>query len=330
MNEVIVRTPHMIATEIYSIKSQAQNVILLSSVEIGKRLIEAKGMLSHGEWGDWLKNSVNYSQRTATNLMGIYKEYGESGKLASALANLNYTQAVALLGVPADDREAFIEENDVEGMSTRELQAAIKELNALKKQQETSADMINTLAAERNKLIEERSQLEQNVSTGTRVIKEHQKTIKQLQNDLESTRKRSAEEVDRLSKSLQDARQSDESIERIEQLEIELIQAKNQLREATERANAPVTLEPVVVEKVPEEIERELRELREKVQQAAAPAGGGSEALVKYKLHFDSVVSGFNSLIGTLEEFEDPESRQKYKTAAAKLLGKMQEQLGVG
>lgn len=49
------RTPVVIAAEINTIKSQTTNVVLAGSIEIGRRLKEAKDMLPHGEWGRWLE-----------------------------------------------------------------------------------------------------------------------------------------------------------------------------------------------------------------------------------------------------------------------------------
>ena len=128
------RTPQLIAVEINSIKEQTRKMVLFNSIEIGRRLTEAKIMIEHGEWGEWLEKYVDYSQRTASNLMRIFVEYGSSqislfcdNAKSQALANLNYTQAVALMGIPQEDREAFIQERDIDGMSTRELQAAIKD-----------------------------------------------------------------------------------------------------------------------------------------------------------------------------------------------------------
>lgn len=144
MNE-IVRTPSIIASEIYSIKGQTRNVILLSSVEIGKRLVEAKEMLSHGEWGHWLQESVEYSQSTANNLMAIYREFGSDEGKIPMLGNISYTKAIALLGVPADEREDFVKENDVENMSARELQKVIKEKQKLEKEHEKLAKNIEKL-----------------------------------------------------------------------------------------------------------------------------------------------------------------------------------------
>lgn len=134
--EPLKRTPDLIADEINDIKDKTRKLVLNNSIEIGRRLIEAKSLLEHGEWGEWLKKSVEYSQRTANNLMKIFEEYGSnqitflSNNINSqALANLSYTQAVALLGIPSVEREEFIKENDVEVMSTRELQKVIKERN---------------------------------------------------------------------------------------------------------------------------------------------------------------------------------------------------------
>src|SRR5699024_12724772 len=102
MNEMTVeRSQETIATEINSIKEQTQKMLLHNSIEIGKRLVEAKEILPHGEWGSWLEGAVDYSQSTANNLMKIYEEYGD-GQAAlfggnadsEAVASLPYTKAL--------------------------------------------------------------------------------------------------------------------------------------------------------------------------------------------------------------------------------------------
>lgn len=136
-----VRTAETIATEINTIKRQTQKIMLASSIEIGKRLTEAKELVDHGQWGKWLQENVNYSERTAQNLMRVYDQYGEKfgmtemdSLFASGTQNvfeeLSYTQALALLSLPTEEeREHFVEEHDVSSMSTRELQDAIKAKN---------------------------------------------------------------------------------------------------------------------------------------------------------------------------------------------------------
>jgi len=78
MSDMITeRTPFVIAAEINTIKYQTEKILLAGAVEIGRRLTEAKALLPHGEWSKWLEDQVNFTQRTAQNLMRIYEEYGD-------------------------------------------------------------------------------------------------------------------------------------------------------------------------------------------------------------------------------------------------------------
>ena len=138
MNELGVRTIDTIAAEINGIKEQVRATVVSGAIEIGRRLKEAKSLVPYGEWGAWLERSVDYSERTAQNMMRIADEYGKTDP--QALADLSVTQAVLLLGVPAEERGAFLAENDVPSMSTRELQAQIEALREEKKKMQLTID----------------------------------------------------------------------------------------------------------------------------------------------------------------------------------------------
>ena len=92
--------------------------------------VPAKALLKFGEWGKWLEESVDFSQSRANKLMRIFKEYG-SGQPTSSNSdpdpNLNYSQAVLLLGIPKEERAQFIIDMDVEGMTKQELRQAVNE-----------------------------------------------------------------------------------------------------------------------------------------------------------------------------------------------------------
>lgn len=127
------RTPHIIAQEINNLVQESRRILLINAIEIGRRLLEAKEMLNHGEWLNWLKESVHYSKSTAENLMNLYKEYGpkllsstDDNPNSQALGNLTYTQAVLLLRLPEEEREEFILKNNVANMTYRQLNQAIK------------------------------------------------------------------------------------------------------------------------------------------------------------------------------------------------------------
>ena len=122
-----VRTVEVVTLEIRTLQRQAQQVVLGYAIEIGRRLEEVKAMLPHGRWGDYLKNEVAYSQSTAQNFMRSQQSLFGGVANSQALGNLTYTKALQLLAIPdAEDRERFAIENDVEHMSVRELNEALK------------------------------------------------------------------------------------------------------------------------------------------------------------------------------------------------------------
>ena len=138
MNELVEKkSPAVLAAEIRALTASMLSTI----IEIGRRMCQAKEMLPHGEFLAWVKEETGYSQSTANNFMRLFQEYGAAqGCLFGAevnsqtFGNLPYSKALALLAVPAEEREEFARENHVEDMSTRELKQAIKERDELRRQ----------------------------------------------------------------------------------------------------------------------------------------------------------------------------------------------------
>ncbi len=200
MNDIInaestvqeIRTAENIAIEINTIKKQTQKVMLSASIEIGRRLSEAKSLVPHGAWGDWLEQNVNYSERTAQNLIKIYDQYSDKGMDAifgndlDAFAELSYTQAVALLALPTvDERKEFVETHDMETMSTRELQEAIK---AQKAAEDEAAQLKEKLKAEKEKsrkLKDEAAIQNGNLRETQKRLQEKTEEAEQLRQDLD-------------------------------------------------------------------------------------------------------------------------------------------------
>ena len=147
--EVNVRDLRTVENEISVLVRQAKNLTVAYAIEIGRRLHEAKSLLDHGEWGKWLAEKTEFSQRTANNLMKLCEEYADRqitllGAVpnSQAIANLTLTKAIRLLALPEEEREAFVEEHDVDAMTTRELETAIAEKkNAEKHAEELAAEI---------------------------------------------------------------------------------------------------------------------------------------------------------------------------------------------
>lgn len=135
----VVRTVDVIAAEINALTA----TMLTNVIEIGRRMVEAKEMLPHGQFGPWLKANTPYSTSTANNYMRLFEAYGSPQNSlfgaeinSQTFGNLNYSKALALLEIPDEEREAFVKENDVEAMSTRELQKVIKERDEARRERD--------------------------------------------------------------------------------------------------------------------------------------------------------------------------------------------------
>lgn len=106
-----------------------------SVVFIGRALIEAKSQLSHGEWGRWLAERVEFSASSAENYMRIAREFEGD----SALLSLPYSKVLALLPVPREEREAFAKENSVEDKSVAQIRQLIRERDEARRKAQADA-----------------------------------------------------------------------------------------------------------------------------------------------------------------------------------------------
>lgn len=218
INDIPARTPELIAAEIAMIKEQAKKYLLVSAIEIGRRLIEAKEKIPYGEFGSWLENAVQYTERTAYNLMRLAEEYGpalygtsDSGTAlgvsakTGTFAKLGYTQAIILLGLPAEERAEFIAQFDLENMAVRELQQsvddrklALSEKEALQKENHEQKNTISQLATERDQANKEASDRQQSLWREQENVTKLQRKLDQLEN--ESAAAQRIAEIERESK----------------------------------------------------------------------------------------------------------------------------------
>lgn len=143
--------------EILILKDQtAQNII-----EIGRRLIEVKERLEHGEYLKWLKEKVDFTERTAQRFVKVATVFSNT----TPVSHLGTRKLLALAGLDEEDRQEVMKENKVEDMTTRELERVVKEKKKIKKQLEEEQELSNELQEE---------------------IKEKEKQIKTLQNEIEN------------------------------------------------------------------------------------------------------------------------------------------------
>ena len=138
MNEIV--SLDQLALEIRYYSQQTA----LSIIEVGKRLIEAKKQVAHGEWENWLKGKVNFTRETASRFMKCAERYSN----VTSISLLNPTQMITLLSLPESETEIFIEQkkaegNPVEDMTVKTLREEIKEWKSKAEQAKNEAFAAN-------------------------------------------------------------------------------------------------------------------------------------------------------------------------------------------
>jgi hypothetical protein len=135
MNELV--SLNQIVSEIKFFENQA----VVSYWEIGKRLSQAKEQVKHGEWLDWVNKNLGYSERTTQQLIKI----SESFSNPNTLSDFSFSKVLALTSIKdEEERQDFIDKHEVEDMTTRQLQAEIKEYKESLKAKEEEFDIVNS------------------------------------------------------------------------------------------------------------------------------------------------------------------------------------------
>lgn len=317
----IVKDYNVLATEINVIKAQTNKILLASAIEIGKRLEAAKKLVGHGNWGTWLETEVSYSSKTASNLIRIYKEYGEKTgeiEIGKQYSDLGFSQAIALLQLDFNDRESFIEMHDPNQMSVREFEEAIREKKII---EEEKADLEKRLSELEDKDSEHAETLKTKIRQITEyeeMLREKNQDIKELKALLEekdTNEEADPEVIDMLQEDIK-AKEAD-----IKAKATEIKELKKKLKEKPKEIQVEVEKE---VEVIPENLQVEMDSLKSELEKTMQKLNS-SEGASKFKANFEVLKNVVGNMINTLEEVkaENPEEHTRYKTAFNNMLDKL-------
>jgi len=176
MEDTIVKDLKTLEFEIVQLKGQtAQNII-----EIGKRLIEAKNQVQHGQWLEWLRTKVSFSQQTANNFMRVAEEFPNY----QTLGNLAQSKIFALIDAPKEVRDELINNPNINDLSARELKEEIKKYKEENsKLKESNQVLLEDLDSAQRQAAEHPQVIEKEVIKEVEVIKQV------LPNDYEQLKK---------------------------------------------------------------------------------------------------------------------------------------------
>lgn len=287
-----VRDIEVITSELLEAKRVGGEAILT----VGQRLIEAKAVLSHGEWLPWLGERAEFSERTANRFMRLAREWSNP----TALSDLGATKALTLLALPTEERDEFIsavhvvdgKERTVIDMSTRELETAIRERDEAKMAAEQAAAEKKAAEDARDKMSqdvaytnERLAGLNTELEEAKRAAKEAGDKSRQLAAELEELKAKPVEvavEVDHAA--IEKAR-----AEAMAEMEDKLSEAKAAKAKADERCKA--------AESALAEVNARL-EQKEKAEKAAAISADSDLAV--FRAVFEQTQDQVNRLHGML------------------------------
>jgi chromosome segregation ATPase len=327
---------------------------LRTAIEIGRLLFEAKALVAPGGWSKYIEEELPFSHSWANNYMKLYKEFGSDQTSlfgdSQTFMNLRPTQALELLALPAEDREEFVQNHNVEDMSTRQLRQAVQDQleEERRRHEETRSelesaearardaehsliDMQQQLAAakssedawqeELDKLKQDKKRAEESEANALRLLK-------QKQEELGAAKAMEKAAQDDLQKAFENPNIPESMMEQLRK-EAEAAAAKQSTEEAQKKvSDAEAAMQEAIRAK--EAAEAGAREVQEKLAEAQRKLKMADPAVMEYDTLSQKLMADYNVLDGLRRKItvSDKEVGAKLLQFQKKMVAMMSASLG--
>ena len=292
------------ANGLYQQMEAVGNVALMMAASAGRRLLIVKERLSHGEFGSWCDDNLDFSQSKANKMMQLAKRATDENSIFSnsyTCTNLSISKVFALLSAPEEIAKEVIESEDVTDMTVTELKGEIAALKARNDELEAgTGDEIENL---KNRIAElEAEQSESEISVEELTAKDDE--IKRLKEKLEKEKVKAQTAKNKTEAAVQEAVDKYKAEHEKEKAEA-VKEGKAKLQEAYSEA-----------EKTIARLEKEL-------------SASSQEDLTTFRAQVNILQEVFQSCCKSLEiiESKDPEQGKKVRSALLQVLHIEEEQL---
>lgn len=321
-----------VTAEIRVYQDAARRMMLSYSIEIGRRLVEAKDMVAYGEWQNYLREELGFSQSTANNHMRLFEAYGAdqmtldgAAVKSQAFAGLSYTQALELLALPSEEeREAFAETHDLAAMSTRDLREELRKrgedsaadteakveelagrLPALQKEKEEAEarakDLQSTMESlhrDAVDLMEKKNKAEDRAEEAEKKAKAAAADLAKAKAEMEKVKKAEADALEKLKAEKANPTVPKETLDKLRKEAEEAAEKRQKAsQEDMEQAKAKLARAEEEADKARQEAERLEKELRMAEPKVAV-----------FRDRFDTLQGDLFALIASIDEL--PEDKQ--------------------
>ncbi len=240
-------------------------------------------------WYGWCKDNLGYTQKQAQRFMQIARTYGNENSPYSNvtnLADLSISKALALLQVPEEQVENFVETHDVDSMKFKELEEEIKALKANNEDAEERALKATNLALSFEKQLDE---LKASGADPEKIAELEAKLEKQKEKNKKLTEDLKAEK-DSKEKAIAEA------------LDEKAVELQRQARQQSIKE-----LEAAKHEK--EELQERIEALTRKLENSS------NENTLAFKLRVDQLQEVFSECMECIKVEVDPDTEQRMRTA---------------
>ena len=174
---------------------QAESLAAMSATmlaDAGRRLIEIKGRIPHGQFEDWCAENLEFSKSKAEKMMKLSEKMDDENSLFSkteTFTDIGISRIWALLAAPEEVAAKIVETHDVNEMTVRELKEQIQTLKRRVKEEEDKrheAEMTVFTPYE-----QEKADMEANIEHMTEELKEYKAAAAELESvkkDLEDAK----------------------------------------------------------------------------------------------------------------------------------------------
>ncbi len=257
--------------------------------------------LGYDTFEDYSEQACGIKQRQAYSYISAYEKLGEGYMQENA--SLGITKLELISQISSYEREEFLEKNDVEELSTRELKKQVEEF---KNQIEQLTFNFESASKENAELTQQLKDIQDNMVDSTITAEIDTESIKEaVSKAVEEAKAKTADEITKLKDQLKEQQAKVKKVEDSKKAEI-----KKATAEANEKANKKI-----------DKLLKEKNDADEKLQEAlkSAKAANADEDVTAVRFLFNNLQSTANEIKGHLMKISQKDKDQADKLSAVML-----------
>lgn len=278
--------------------------------------------LGYESFEDYAEKAVGIKRRQAYNYITVLEKL--PGHLLESNAHLGITKLELLTQVPALEREEFVGDNDLDGISTRQMKELVEQV----KQQGEQLSMLD----EENRRLKERN-------TALVAAKLELDAISEQEDELSKQIDEKDAELDRLRRELEElaSRPIEVAVQEPDQHALDTarkeaaVAAKKEAEEKLkkkiakadeDKSNAEAAL--AAAERERDRIKQEQTAMSDKIKHLEGQlVSAGSQTVAVFKTYFESVQVSLNKMLDCITNSDDAATRDKLSAALRTLCEKV-------